>query len=144
MLQDNIILLRNMHGYSQEEVAEKIDISRQAYAKWEKGDTIPDVEKCKALADLYGVTIDSLIKNNTIENVGLIPPVPKGKNIWGTVTVNERGQIVIPKQARDKFNLKSGDRIIVVSDEEGIALIKAEFFEERMREAIKYASIKHE
>ena len=52
MLQDNIILLRNMHGYSQEEVAEKIDISRQAYAKWEKGDTIPDVEKCKALADL--------------------------------------------------------------------------------------------
>ncbi len=144
MLQDNIILLRNMHGYSQEEVAEKIDISRQAYAKWEKGDTIPDVEKCKALADLYGVTIDSLIKNNTIENVGLIPPAPKGKNIWGTVTVNERGQIVIPKQARDKFNLKSGDRIIVVSDEEGIALIKAEFFEERMREAIKYASIKHE
>lgn len=37
MLKDNLIMLRNMHGYSQEEIAEKINISRQAYAKWEKG-----------------------------------------------------------------------------------------------------------
>ena len=36
MLKDNLIMLRNMHGYSQEEIAEKINISRQAYAKWEK------------------------------------------------------------------------------------------------------------
>ena len=45
--------LRLKNGYSQEEVAEKIGISRQAYSKWEKGTTIPDVEKCAALADLY-------------------------------------------------------------------------------------------
>lgn len=37
MLNDNIVMLRNINGYSQEEVAEKIGISRQAYAKWEKG-----------------------------------------------------------------------------------------------------------
>ena len=37
MLKDNISRLRNVNGYSQEEVAEKIGISRQAYAKWEKG-----------------------------------------------------------------------------------------------------------
>ena len=62
MLSDNLIMLRNIHGLSQEEVAEKIDISRQAYAKWESGKTIPDIEKCGRLADLYGVTLDSLIK----------------------------------------------------------------------------------
>ena len=46
MLKDNLIMLRNIHNYTQEEIAEKIDISRQAYAKWESGVTIPDVEKC--------------------------------------------------------------------------------------------------
>ena len=43
MLNDNLMMLRNIHGFSQEEIAEKIGISRQAYAKWESGATIPDV-----------------------------------------------------------------------------------------------------
>ena len=46
MLKENLIMLRNIHGYSQEEVAGKIEISRQAYAKWESGATVPDIEKC--------------------------------------------------------------------------------------------------
>ena len=52
MLRENIINLRNTYGYSQEEVAEKIGISRQAYAKWEKGETVPDIEKCALLAGI--------------------------------------------------------------------------------------------
>ena len=63
-----------------------------------------------------------------------IPPAPKGKNIWGVVTVGERGQIVIPKAARDKFGLKGGDRLVVVSDENGIALVPSEFFESTVKE----------
>lgn len=39
MLKENLVILRNIHGYSQEEIAEKINISRQAYAKWETGAT---------------------------------------------------------------------------------------------------------
>ena len=58
MLKENLIMLRNTHGFSQEEIAEKIDISRQAYAKWESGATVPDIEKCNRLADIYGITID--------------------------------------------------------------------------------------
>lgn len=42
MLKDNLVMLRNIHGYSQEAIAEKIGISRQAYAKWETGATIPE------------------------------------------------------------------------------------------------------
>lgn len=61
MLKENISMLRSVNGYSQEEVAEKIGVSRQAYAKWEKGETVPDVERCQKLAELYGVTIDSLV-----------------------------------------------------------------------------------
>ena len=141
MLQDNLIMLRNMYGMSQEEIAEKIGISRQAYAKWERGATVPDIEKCKRLADFYDVTIDSLLKTTTEDKIGIIPPAPKGKNIWGSVTINERGQIVIPKATREKFGLSGGQRLIVLSDNDGIALIPAETFEAKIKAVMEYASI---
>lgn len=140
MLKDNLAVLRNLHALSQEELAERIGISRQAYAKWESGATIPDIEKCRLLAEVYGVSIDSLVDGAELEGVGTIPPAPKGKNIWGSVTVNDRGQIVIPKAARDRFGIAGGTRLIVVSDEEGIALIPAERFEAQMRAVMQAAS----
>ena len=134
MLKENLRILRNLNGYSQEQIAEKIEISRQAYAKWENGQTTPDLEKAARLAEVYGVTIDSLLKTETLEGVGTVPPAPAGKNIWGSVTLGERGQIVIPKAARDHLGLQGGDRLIVASDEHGVALIRADFFEEKMRD----------
>ena len=136
MLKDNLVMLRKLHGYSQEEVAEKIDISRQAYAKWETGATVPDIEKCSLLAEVYGTTIDSLVKTEPVEGVGMIPPAPKGKNIWGSVAINDRGQIVIPKGARDLFGLTGGQRLIVLSDENGIALIPDKAFMKNMKRAM--------
>lgn len=144
MLKENLVMLRNMYGFSQEEIAGNINISRQAYAKWESGATIPDIEKCSLLAKIYGITIDSLIKDEIADGIGRIPPAPKGKNIWGSVTINDRGQIVIPKEARNKFNLIGGKRLIVLGDEEGIALIPAEVFEANMRKAMAFASIQNE
>ncbi|MBR3297161.1 MAG: helix-turn-helix domain-containing protein [Firmicutes bacterium] len=137
MLKDNLVMLRKLHAYSQEQIAEEIGISRQAYAKWEQGTTVPDVEKCSLLAKLYGTTVDGLLKTETADGIGVIPPAPRGKDIWGSVTVNDRGQIVIPKGARDRFGLTGGQRLIVVSDEVGIALISAEYFEEKMKEAME-------
>lgn len=138
MLKDNLVMLRNIHGYSQEAISEKIGISRQAYAKWETGATIPDIEKCSLLAEVYGTTIDSLVKTESVEGVGMIPPAPKGKNIWGSVAIGERGQIVIPKGARDLFGLTGGQRLIVLSDENGIALMPEEAFMARMKKAMEY------
>ena len=140
MLKDNLSMLRSLHGFSQEEIAEKINISRQAYAKWEKGTTIPDIEKCSLLAKVYGTTIDALVKTETVEGIGAIPPAPKGKNIWGAVTINERGQIVIPKDAREKFGLTGGQRLIVLGDEDGIALLPAKAFEARMKKTMELLS----
>lgn len=143
MLNENLIMLRNIHGFSQEEEAEKIEISRQAYAKWESGKTIPDIEKCSKLADLYGVTIDSLIKTEQLEDGKVILPTPKGKNVWGSVVINERGQVVIPKAAREHFQLKSGQRLILLSEDgEGFALVPAELFEKKMEQLTKFASAK--
>ena len=144
MLKDNLVMLRSINGFSQEEIAEKIGISRQAYAKWESGATVPDIEKCALLASVYGVTVDSLIQTASAEGIGIIPPVPAGKYIWGTVTVNDRGQIVIPKDAREKFGLAGGKRLVVLSDEEGIALLPAEAFENKMKRMMELASIRNE
>lgn len=133
MLSENLILLRTLKGYSQEQVAEIIEISRQAYAKWEKGETVPDVDKCNKLALLYNTTIDNLLNAEGYGGDVIMPPTPKGKYIWGTVSISERGQIVIPKTARDHFNLKPGDRMVVLgSDGEGIALAPVEIFEKNI------------
>ena len=144
MLKDNLIMLRNIHGFSQEEIAGKIGISRQAYAKWENGSTVPDVEKCSLLASVYQTTIDALVRTEKVEGIGVLPPAPIGKNIWGSVTINERGQIVIPKGARDLFKLTNGERLIIGSDETGIALIPAKKFEEIVKKGMEYMSIKSE
>ena len=142
MLKDNLTMLRNLHGYSQEQIAEKIGISRQAYAKWEKGLTIPDIEKCAQLAEVYGTTVDGLIRTEKVEGVGTLPPAPLGKNIWGAVTVGDRGQIVIPKGAREFFGLTGGKRLIVLSDEQGSALVPAETFEEIVKMGLEMMSVK--
>ena len=144
MLKNNLQMLRSIHGYSQEKVAEMAGVSRQAYARWENGTAVPDIEKCSLLAKVYGTTIDSLVRTEAVEGVGVIPPAPLGKNIWGSVTISDRGQIVIPKGARDLFGLSGGQRLIVVSDERGIALIPAETFEDIVNKAMEIMSAKND
>ncbi|MBD5507810.1 MAG: AbrB/MazE/SpoVT family DNA-binding domain-containing protein [Lachnospiraceae bacterium] len=57
--------------------------------------------------------------------------MPKGKHIFGTVKVGERGQIVIPKEAREIFEINPGDTLLVLGDEEqGIAVVKADVMKE--------------
>jgi AbrB family looped-hinge helix DNA binding protein len=59
----------------------------------------------------------------------------KDIKFWGTVTVGTKGQIVIPAKAREKFKIKEGDQLILVSHHEnhGIMLVKAELFEKMMQ-----------
>lgn len=56
--------------------------------------------------------------------------IPKGHYIFGTVKVGERGQIIIPKEARQVFDIKAGDMLIVLGDEKwGIAVTKSDVLE---------------
>ena len=68
MLKENISMLRGVNGYSQEEVAEKIGVSRQAYAKWEKGKGLPDVAIVEELAKALGTSITELLTGELKEN----------------------------------------------------------------------------
>ena len=60
-----------------------------------------------------------------------------GKYIFGVVKVGERGQIVIPKEAREQYDIKSGDSLMVLGDDKGIALLKTEVFQEIINQAMK-------
>lgn len=61
-LQENLKLFRVQKGFSQEQLAEKLDLSRQAIAKWESGMAVPELDKLVALADLYQTTLDGLVR----------------------------------------------------------------------------------
>ncbi len=63
ILADKIIRLRKKNGWTQEELAEKMNVSRQAVSKWEAAQTTPDLEKLIQLGNLFGVTTDCLLKD---------------------------------------------------------------------------------
>ena len=128
MFKDNLTHLRKLNHMTQEDIAEKLGVTRQAVAKWESGETIPDLEKSRQLAEIFGVSLDDIANYEPEENLGLGVP-PKGKHLFGMVTVGDKGQIVIPAKARKLFNISSGDELVVLGDEtQGIALLKSDDF----------------
>ncbi len=128
MFNDNIIKLRKIHNMTQEDLADIVGVTRQSIAQWESGKTCPNLTQSKALADAFKVSLDDLVEYDPEENLGLNMP-PKGKHLFGLVTVGEKGQIVIPAKARKLFDIKQGDRLVVLGDEgQGIAIVKVEDF----------------
>lgn len=67
ILADKIIRLRKKNGWSQEELADKMNVSRQAVSKWEAAQTTPDLEKILLLGNLFGVTTDYLLKDELVD-----------------------------------------------------------------------------
>ncbi|KPU42991.1 HTH-type transcriptional regulator ImmR [Oxobacter pfennigii] len=64
ILADKILSLRKNNGWSQEELAEKMNVSRQSISKWESAAAIPDINRILELAKLFGVTTDYLLKDD--------------------------------------------------------------------------------
>ena len=68
MLSEKIYTLRRKSGLSQEQLAEKIGVSRQAISKWEGGLSIPELEKIRALSEFFNVSIDELTREQETDN----------------------------------------------------------------------------
>ena len=127
MFCDNLVSLRKLHDLSQEELADRLQVSRQTLSKYETGESLPDIERCKQLAEIFGVSLDDLVNYDTAAT-GLNVP-PKGRHAFGLVTVGGKGQIVIPAKARKIFNIQPGDKLIVLGDEsQGLALLSERDF----------------
>ena len=135
LLASNIRFLRKKDNLSQEEFAERFGVSRQSVAKWESGDSAPDIFKCAEIADSYEISVDVMLQL-PLDDSNYNAKTAEGRYIFGLVKVGNRGQVVIPKYAREVFKIETGDRLAVFGDtaKGGIALAKislSNFFGEK-------------
>ena len=131
MIAQNIQALRTRDSLTQETLAERLGVSRQTVAKWESGEAVPDLVNAQALSRLFKVRLDDLV-NHSEERAGY-PIPPAGLHIFGIAKMGERGQIVIPKKAREVFGLETGSELLILGDEsQGIALQRLEDAEARL------------
>ena len=77
-LGEKICTLRTGKGLSQEDLAAKLEVSRQSVSKWETGQSVPDLEKIIKLADLFGVNVDELVREGERPQ----PPKPETKVVY--------------------------------------------------------------
>lgn len=68
ILADKIMNERKKNGWSQEDLAQRLDVSRQSVSKWESGQSVPDLSRILKLAELFGVSTDYLLKDDMEEN----------------------------------------------------------------------------
>lgn len=62
--------LRKQKGLSQEELANRLNVSRQTVSKWEVGDSTPDMEKLIAISDMFGISLDELVMDKVPDQMG--------------------------------------------------------------------------
>lgn len=120
MIGDRIRELRTQNRYTMEEFSEKLGVSRQTLSKWELGDTIPDLERSMMMANMFRITLDELVYGSLDRS-----DEESGKYVFGIVELDGENKIVIPKDAREVFELSAGDKMLMVGDsKQGMALVK--------------------
>ena len=80
MLSERIYKFRRKSGLSQEQLAEKIGVSRQAISKWESGTSTPELETLLALSDCFSITLDELVKDETANQEASEAPLKSREN----------------------------------------------------------------
>jgi len=88
ILADKIIDLRKKNGWSQEELAEKLDVSRQSISKWESAQSVPDLSRVIRMAELFGVSTDYLLKDE-LESLEPVESMAVSESSARLVTMEE-------------------------------------------------------
>lgn len=68
---EKLFTLRKANDLTQEQLAEKLEVSRQSISKWESGQAIPEIEKIIALSTIFDVTTDYLLKSSEIDDLSI-------------------------------------------------------------------------
>lgn len=127
-ISENLSLLRQKNQYTLEALAEIISVSRQTIAKWEAGDSFPDIMNCMKLASLYKISLDELV-NKPLKDVMCNDFTTEGDHICGVVNISEEGSIDIPDAVMEMFEMRCGDKVLLLADKkQGIALVKCSQF----------------
>lgn len=101
--------LRKEHGYSQEQLADELGVSRQAVSKWERGEASPDTDNLIALARLYNISVDNLLFENSAEEVQKITPA----EVESGSEENEQAKVKSKRRYRDIVGVVSGATVFV-------------------------------
>lgn len=127
-ISENLKFLRYRNGYTLEAIAEIISVSRQSVAKWESGDSVPDVMNCVKLASLYKISLDELV-NSPLKNVVAENFATDGSRICGVLELSPDSTIRVPDVVKQAFNIHCGDKLLLLADKnQGIALVKCSQF----------------
>ena len=130
---NRLLEYRKKSGLSQEELTEKLDISRQSVSKWERAEASPDTDNLIELAKIYGVTMDDLLnvdkpinfKEEPVEHVaskGYVIEINKDNNFHededdNKITLKKDGVYIIYEKTREKSQLDYEDLYVKVEDE---------------------------
>ncbi len=106
---------------TQEELAEKMNVSRQTVAKWEAGDSIPDIAKCSVLASIFNLYLDD-IADMFIDRDDERSMHPKNQYFLGISKIENR-TVVLPENAMKMYGFKEGDALLILGNSsQGISL----------------------
>lgn len=106
---------------TQEELAEKMNVSRQTVAKWEAGDSIPDIAKCSVLASIFNLYLDD-IADMFIDRDDERSMHPKNQYFLGISKIENR-TVVLPENAMKMYGFKEGDVLLILGNSsQGISL----------------------
>jgi len=112
---DNLKVLRYKNGYTLEALAEIISVSRQSVAKWESGDSVPDIVNCVKLASLYKISLDELV-NMSLKSIVDNDFVAEDGRICGVLEIQPENTLHIPDTIMEMFDLHCGDKILLLAD----------------------------
>ncbi|MCH5325337.1 MAG: helix-turn-helix transcriptional regulator [Eubacterium sp.] len=110
---NRLTALRKEHSLSQEQLAEKIGVSRQAVSKWERAEASPDIENLSALAKLYGVTIDVLV-NGEEETETVSDTEEPESGFDGNSYTDDGGNAADGFDRRHSIHIEDGDDVVHV------------------------------
>ncbi len=140
MLSENLLYHRKNLRLSQEELAGRLGVSRQAFAKWEAGETTPDLKYCLALSALFEITLDELVNGPFSRQDG-----PIGKYCFGIVSPDEKGQITLPPEAMQTMQIQPGDRFLLLGDiKNGLAIVPYAEYERFAKNILRFGEGSHD
>lgn len=119
-LADKIILLRKRAGWSQEELAEKLEVSRQAVSKWEAAQSVPDLDKILRLSELFGVTTDQLLKEEEALDDSCGVPSRRVDSDWQEADDGDRWEGTKSDRQQSR-----GGRLVSMDEAKGFLSVKA-------------------
>ena len=123
ILADKIIELRKKNGWSQEDLAEKLEVSRQSISKWEGAQSIPDMNKILKLSEVFSVSTDYLLKDEIeLDSPGEAPKVDTESSLKEVPVSIEEANAFLPHKNQAASQIALGVLLCILSPSLLIAL----------------------